>query len=125
LSETRNVWSSSSFRLLDVEVPRVDPLGENVAWSLARSPGNPARFVVVKNIREPNSIPPTLIGGDFTSAHLCDWSENGNILANVTSDNGNWNLAIFDRKGRLVRKLMTPSPPARGHIASWRKYLHR
>ena len=125
LSEGRNVWSSTLFRPLDVEVPRCDPLGENVAWSLARSAGNPMRFVAVKNVRDPNSMPPTLIGGDFASAHLCDWTENGNILANVTSDMKTWNLAIFDRKGRLMKKLLTTSPPAPGHIASWRKYLHQ
>ncbi|HEV8291207.1 MAG TPA: type II secretion system protein [Tepidisphaeraceae bacterium] len=125
LSEGRNVWSSTSFLPLDVEVPRADPLGENVAWSLARMPGSPMRFVAVKNVREPNGMPPTLIGGEFVSAHLCDWAENGNILANVTSDNKSWNLAIFDRKGRLVKKLETTSRPAPGHIASWRKYLHQ
>jgi prepilin-type N-terminal cleavage/methylation domain-containing protein len=125
LSEGRNVWSTSLYRPIDVEVPRVDPLGENVAWSLAKSPGNSMRIVAVKNVREPTSLAPTLIGGDFLSAHLCDWSENGNILANVTSDNKSWNLAIFDRKGRLVKKLQTPAAPAAGHIASWRKYLHR
>jgi prepilin-type N-terminal cleavage/methylation domain-containing protein len=125
LSESRPVWSSSTFRPLDVEVPRCDPLGENVAWSLARSVGSPMRIVAVKNIREPNGMSPTLIGGDFLSANLCDWAENGNLLANVTSDNNNWNLAIFDRKGRLVKKLTTPTPPAPGHIASWRKYLHQ
>jgi hypothetical protein len=125
LSERRTVWSSTSNQPLDVEVPRCDPLGENVAWSMARTPGNSMRFVAVKNIREPNSMPPTLIGKDFLSVHLCDWAENGNILANVTMDNKNWNLAIFDRKGRLVKKLITPSPPTSGHIASWRKYLHQ
>lgn len=125
LSEGRNVWKSIVNVPLDVEVPRCDPLGENVAWSLARSPGNPMRFVAVKNIRDSGSMPPMLIGGDFMSAHLCDWTENGNILANVTSDNRKWNLAIFDRKGRLIKKMDTPSPPAPGHIASWRKYLHQ
>src|SRR5207245_8534682 len=30
LSEGRNVWSSTTFQPLDIEVPRVDPLGENV-----------------------------------------------------------------------------------------------
>ncbi|HEV8605374.1 MAG TPA: prepilin-type N-terminal cleavage/methylation domain-containing protein [Tepidisphaeraceae bacterium] len=125
LSEAKNVWSSSGFQPLDVEVPRVDTLGENVAWSLARTTGSQMRFVAVKNVRDPNSMPPTLIGGDFASAHLCDWSENGNILANVSSDMKTWNLAIFDRKGRLVKKLDTPALPAQGHIASWRKYGHR
>ncbi len=124
-SETRNVWVSSAYQPIDVEVPRADPLGETVAWSLARSPGSVLRFVAVKNVREPSSLPPTLIGGDFQSAHMCDWSENGNILANVTSDMKKWNLAVFDRKGRLLKMLDTPAAPAAGHIASWRKYLHR
>jgi hypothetical protein len=125
LSEGRNVWSSSIYQPLDVEVPRVDPLGENVAWSLARSTSNPMRFVAVKNVRDPAGLPPTMIGGEFASAHLCDWSENGNILANVSSNMKTWNLAIFDRKGRLVKKLATPTLPTQGHIASWRKYQHR
>jgi prepilin-type N-terminal cleavage/methylation domain-containing protein len=125
LSEGRNVWHSVTYRPLDVEVPRVDTLGENVAWSLARSPGAPARIIAVKNIRDPNSIGPTLIGSEFANAHLCDWTENGNILANVSSNMTTWNLAIFDRKGRLVKKLITPSAPAQGHVASYRKYLHR
>jgi prepilin-type N-terminal cleavage/methylation domain-containing protein len=125
LSESRIVWSTTKFQPLDVEVPRVDTLGENVAWSLARSPGSRNRWVAVKNVHEPKSVELTMIGTEFTSAHLCDWSENGNILANVTMDTRNWNLAIFDRKGRLVKKLSTPTPPTQGHVASWRKYLHR
>ncbi len=118
LSEGRNVWSSSSYQPLDVEVPRVDTLGENVAWSLARTTGSMMRIIAVKNVRDPNSMALTLVGGDFKSAHLCDWSENGNILANVSSDMTTWNLAIFDRKGRLVKKLETPALPGQGHIAS-------
>jgi len=125
LSEGRNVWSSSAYQPIDVEVPRVDPLGENVAWSLAKNSGSATRIIAAKNVHEPTSLTPTLIGGDFMSAHLCDWTENGNILANVSSDNKKWNLAIFDRKGRLVKMLLTPASPAPGHIASYRKYLHR
>jgi prepilin-type N-terminal cleavage/methylation domain-containing protein len=125
LTPGKTVWSSPDFSALDIEAPRADFLGEYVAWSQARTRGSPLRVIAMKHVRDPVAQAPTLIGSEFTMAYFCDWTENGNLLANVSMDRTNYNLAIFDKKGRLVKKLETPTPPTQGHIASYRKYLHR
>ena len=81
--------------------------------------------IAIKNVRDPTSIEPTFIRAPFQSVYFCDWAENETLLANVSDNYQRWNLAIFDRKGRLIRKLATPAEPAMGVVASWRKYGHR
>jgi hypothetical protein len=106
--------------------PRVDPFGEFVAWT-DMSGGVRAVF---KPVRGPATDAPTFIGtgagpGGFQRVYFCDWTEEGQMLCNVTTDNTNFSLALFDRNGQFVRKIETDPPPARGVSASWRKYGHQ
>jgi prepilin-type N-terminal cleavage/methylation domain-containing protein len=103
-----------------LERPRIDPLGEYIAWTQ----GNPPR-IAFKHVRDPVLREPTIVGGQFLHAVFCDWSENDNLLGNVSDDSVRWYLAVFDKKGRLIKKLSAPTPPGAGYVASWRKYQHR
>jgi prepilin-type N-terminal cleavage/methylation domain-containing protein len=105
--------------------PRVDPLGEYVGWTLKT--GGRA-WAAVKAVRDHSSIPPTRYGEQFGSAYFCDWTEQGDVLANVsrTGASGAWKLVVLERRsGETKYELETDLPPIEGPIASWRKYEHR
>ena len=120
LSLGKPIYSSMDGLL---QSPRVDPMGEYVAWTNSRGSSNSA-VIAMKAIKSHSSEPPTLIGGSYGSAFFCDWTEDSKLLANITIG-GHYTLAIFDRNGRLVRKIPTAVEPAPGVVASWRKYLHK
>jgi prepilin-type N-terminal cleavage/methylation domain-containing protein len=104
--------------------PRVDGNGEFVGWTQAVATMS-QRKIAWKNVNDSTNRPPTIMDGGFTEACFCDWTEQGQILANVNAG-GTWKLVIFDRNtGRLLRELPTAMPPAAGVIASWRKYGHQ
>jgi len=104
--------------------PRVDGNGEFVGWTQAAAVTS-GRRVAWKHVNDPANRPPTIVGdgNNFTEVGFCDWTEQGQILANANRY-GTWKLTIFDRTGRLIRELPTAMPPAAGVIASWRKYGH-
>jgi hypothetical protein len=104
------------------ETPRVDPLGEYVAWTLHRTG---RAFVAFKSVGDSSLTPPTLLGQQYQHAYFCDWTEQGTLLINTSQDMQHWRLAIITRSGSLVRELSTPTPPGEGVVASWRKYEHR
>ena len=107
------------------EYPRVDLMGEFVAWTRMKGPGD-LRVIAMKPTYAPPDQPPAVIGDkDFQSVYFCDWTEQGTMLGNASTDGKNWMLVIYDRDGTLLRRLATPAPPAKGAIASWRKYGHR
>jgi hypothetical protein len=110
------------------EGPRVDPLGEYVAWTQKRTGGERGlmapKVVAVKSVSDHSSRAPTILGRQFQSIYFCDWTEQGTLLCNVNTGRG-WQLAILDRKGSVLRWLATTTPPASGAIASFRKYGHR
>ena len=82
--------------------------------------------MAVKAVSDRLSRPPTVIGDQFFGgAYFCDWTEQGDILANVSKAGGVWRLVVLRRDGTLVRELATDVPPAEGVVASWRKYEHR
>ena len=101
--------------------PRVDPLGQYVAWTLWRK-SRP--YIAYKGVNELSSAPPSLLGDQYSSAYFCDWTEQADLLANV-KDKAKWKLVILRRDGTLSRELGTDVPPAEGVVASWRKYEHR
>ncbi|HEX2971323.1 MAG TPA: type II secretion system protein [Tepidisphaeraceae bacterium] len=102
---------------------RVDPWGEWVAW---RDATHLPTQIGLRRLKDPPSTPPTLFGGEFHTLRLCDWSEDGNLLlVNATEDNQTWTLALYDKTGKLVRRIPTAVPPLANSIASWRKYGHR
>jgi prepilin-type N-terminal cleavage/methylation domain-containing protein len=104
------------------ESPRVDPMGEFVGWTIRRG-GRP--YIAVKSATELSTQEPALLGDQYRGAYLCDWTEQGDLLANVCSDGTNWRLVILNKEGVLQRELGTPAPPGEGVVASWRKYMHR
>ena len=119
---------SSDMGRLVFEGPRVEPMGEWVAWTQKRQAGgggvNAPKVVAVKNVSDHSTRPPTVLGKEFESIYFCDWTEQGTLLCNVRTG-GTWQLVIIDRKGRVVRRLPTAVPPAAGAVASYRKYGHR
>ena len=102
--------------------PRVDPMGEFVGWTIFRS-GRP--YLAFKHCKDSSLQQPNLLGGQYAGAYFCDWTEGGDVLANVKGSNGKWRLVILDRQGDLKSELGTDPAPAEGAVASWRKYEHR
>jgi prepilin-type N-terminal cleavage/methylation domain-containing protein len=115
----RKVWEKQGPRF---EWPQVDPFGEWVGWT--QGPDG-RKEIAFKHVSEPSQQPPTVLGREFRSAYFCDWTDRAEILANVSEDGQNWQLVIFARDGRLVRRLATSIPPRAGVVASFRKYGHR
>jgi prepilin-type N-terminal cleavage/methylation domain-containing protein len=123
LTPGKRVWGeprSSGVQMQ--ESPRVDPVGEYVAWTLRR--GGRAT-IALKGVRDLSSQPPTILGANYSSAYFCDWSEQGELLCNVTTGNGKWQLVLLGTDGSLRRELATDPAPSEGVVASWRKYGHR
>ena len=130
LSPARPVWTEPKgpgglSGAIANEYPRVDEMGEFVAWT--RTNGSiDKRVIAIKPVAAPPNQPPSLIGkDDFKSVYFCDWTEQGTLLGNASNDLKNWTLVIYDRQGKLLNTLPTPARPAKGTIASWRKYGHR
>ena len=110
------------------EQPRIDPLGQHVAWTQLRNgygPESAPRQIALKGILDPPHLPPAYLGREFQSIYFCDWTDQGTLLCNATEDGQRWSLLILDRKGRLVRRLPTAVSPVRGAIAAYRNYGHR
>jgi prepilin-type N-terminal cleavage/methylation domain-containing protein len=103
--------------------PRVDPTGEYIGWTQLGNGGR--HYAAFKHVRDPVALPPTVIGNPLSDTYFCDFTEQGNLLVNEGASRQTTSLAIYDRKGRLVRKLNTPFRPDWGVVASWRKYNHR
>ena len=125
MTRGKRVWEQPVSGQEALEGPRIDTMGEYIAWSARRRGGGNSRIVHVKHVNDPLSVPPTEIGEAFHSAYFCDWTEESTILANVTEDGANWMLAVFDRAGNLLRRMETDVRPAEGPVASWRKYGRR
>lgn len=119
LQQGRRIWSEQVKGRDALEGPRMDPFGEYVAWT-GRRGGN--RVIQVKHVNDPPAMPPTTIWGTFRSVYFCDWTDEGALLGNASDDGANWTLVVFDRGGRLLRRLETDPRPAEGPVASWRKY---
>ena len=115
----KRIWTERVPGSTSLEGPRMDPHGEYVGWTGRKGAD---RVIHFKHVKDPLEITPTAVGETYRSAYFCDWTEDGNILGNVTENGRDWSLAVFDRKGALLRLMATDPPPAEGPIASWRKY---
>ena len=112
-----------------IHSPAVDPFGEYVGWT-QMSGGVVTAF---KHVRDPVSRPPMIIGRNtrnpsgrsFLRVYFCDWTEQGQLLCNTTHDGVNHQLALFNTDGTFARWIPTETPPAKGVVASWRKYGHQ
>jgi prepilin-type N-terminal cleavage/methylation domain-containing protein len=129
LSPGRPVWTDPEFGALANEYPRVDPMGEFVAWTKRRSGSGEPCAIALKAINDAPNRPPTLIGMQdemrFQSVYFCDWTEQGQLLGNASRDGVNWDLVVYDRNGKFMRTMETAVRPLKGSIASWRKYGHQ
>jgi prepilin-type N-terminal cleavage/methylation domain-containing protein len=119
LAAGKRIWAEQVAGFDTLECARMDPLGEFVAWT---GPGGAGRRIQFKHVNDPPAAVPTAIGEGFRSVYFCDWTEDGTLLGNASEDGRNWSLVVFDKQGRVVRRLETAVPPAEGPIASWRKY---
>jgi hypothetical protein len=81
----------------------------------------------LRRLKDPASTPSTTFGDEFRYIQVCDWSEDGNLLlVNAAETDANKStLALYDKTGKLVRKIPTAVPPRGFTTASWRKYGHR
>ena len=123
LARGKRLWEEKAAGSSALEMPRIDPNGEYVAWTGQASGG---RSIQLKHVNDPLEMPPTQIGRDlFKSVYFCDWTEEGTLLGNASEDGKNWVLVLFDRNGKLLRRIETDVRPAEGPVASWRKYGHQ
>lgn len=107
-NERKAIWRDASNDIEDWSA-ELDPLGEFVAWTRARSPGTGTpKSVAVKRFDADSSEFPMMIGSSFETAAFCSWSVRSEILAAVT-ENGKTSLALFASDGRPIRKLNTPN----------------
>ena len=120
MARGKRIWEERVSGQNSLEGPRMDPHGEYVAWTGFRRGTD--KIIHFKHVNDPPEITPTAIGEQFLRAYFCDWTEEGTILGNVTENGRDWSLAVFDKKGTLLRLMATDPPPAEGPIASWRKY---
>jgi hypothetical protein len=123
LSPGKPVYEEPGANVIENEYPRVDMMGEYVAWT--RHDGD-AAAIAFKHINEAPARPPSLlIPKGYRYAYFCDWTDQGTMLANVSADGQNWVLAVVDRDDNLLRVMQTAVPPSKGVVASWRKYGHK
>ena len=126
MARGKRLWSEPATGTAALEMPRIDPNGEFVAWTGQSGGGGGGRAIQMKHVNDPPELPPTTIGRDlFKSVYFCDWTEEGTLLGNASEDGRTWSLVIFDRTGKLLRTLATDIRPVEGPVASWRKYGHQ
>ena len=122
LSLGKRVWVDTNTGLLSKNpYPRADPFGEYVAWT-ARGGGS----IAIKHVNDPMDRPPAYVKAEgYAMNYMCDWTDDGRLLVNVSANGRDFSLAIIDKDGRVARKLGTAAPPSQGVVAAWRKYGHR
>lgn len=127
MSPGRVVWRDPTASVHPPHLwPRVDAGGEFVGWSQVVPGNTEGRRIAWKPVNARPGERPTIITGNSEDICFCDWTEDGQILANRKGQNGRWRLVIIDRNSsRILRELPTDMPPTRGAVASWRKYEHR
>ena len=126
LTPGKVIWSSSQITTMDDrQLPKIDPQGEWAAWTETKGGKTGKASVAVKLVTAPSERPPDLLGSDYNGAYFCDWTEQGELLCNVSRDGIKWRLVILDTGGQLKRELSTTLDMGPGVVASYRKYMHR
>jgi prepilin-type N-terminal cleavage/methylation domain-containing protein len=119
----RTIWADTGNDVEDGH-PRVDHLGEYVAWTRGRFPGaGTPKCIAIKLAKARPEQAPDMIGAGFADAHFQNWTASGDILATIKKD-GMYQLAIFSRDGNLLRIIESPSPLSGGPHARWRRFEH-
>ena len=101
--------------------PQVDPAGEWVAWSFNGE-------LYIHGLRDSSFTPAHLLRlpNEYTEVEFGDWTEDSRIVVTATTYRGGNNvLALVGTDGRFVRTIPVTVPPARGMVATYRKYEHR
>ena len=99
--------------------PKIDPLGEWVAWSRSG-------IVWVKSLRAPSRDAASRVALPYSYAEFCDWTADSRLLVNGRrAGNGRDELAIASIDGKVVRPIPTTVRPAPGSVGAYRKYQHR
>jgi prepilin-type N-terminal cleavage/methylation domain-containing protein len=123
MSPARPIYLQAGGSVTGNEYPRMDPMGEYVAWTQTNGDSGKIAF---KHVNEAATRPPGIIlPAGYRSAYFCDWTEDGTILANASENGRDYVLLVVDRDGHVRRRMQTAIPPSKGVIASWRKYGHR
>jgi len=118
-TQGRVIWRgarSSAFN------PRVDPMGEYVAW------GGGGAATSLKRLRDGLSVPPIALQlqGGYRAPCFCDWTEDGNLLvAAYAPPNTVARLLVVTRDGKVLRELMRIERGDDVYMAAWRKYTHQ
>jgi prepilin-type N-terminal cleavage/methylation domain-containing protein len=102
----------------DLMFPRIDPLGEWVAWTSA------FQAVAIHSLHDHSLTPPTLISGPYRVVRFCDWTEDSQLLVIGMTPNGA-ELAVLTKRGDLVRKIPTDVQPDFFVPAAYRKFGHQ
>ena len=110
-------------------VPRVDKTGTWMAWTAPEfKEPRYGRLIGVARVDRGPTVQSWFVGADFGDCVFCDWTDDGNILANVREQTQprqrGWCLAILDKEGKLLRRIPTDVPPAPESGASWRHARH-
>ena len=123
LTPGKTIWSSSQMVSMDDrQLPKIDIGGEWAAWTETKA-GKAS--VALKSVNAPSTYPPDLLSTDYKNAYFCDWTEQGDLLCNVSRDGTIWRLVILDTGGKLKKELATSLNMGPGVVASYRKYMHR
>ena len=115
LSLARPVYSAPASSPEKRLVPRADSTSERVAWTELE--GLPQPMVYLKAVNGRSTDLPFAIGGQYKGAYFCDWTEQDELLCNVTSNGTDWKLVILDTNGLLKREM--PTPPTGEVQRSW------
>jgi prepilin-type N-terminal cleavage/methylation domain-containing protein len=121
----RRIYSGGS----ECANPRVDPMGEWVAWQGGF--GKHPYGLAIKRLQDPLWAPAQQIPAPFYGTWFCDWTEDGNLLVALLSTDASgspspFTLAVMDRNGKVLREIR--QFPFTGKVrpeATWRKYTHQ
>ena len=123
LTPGKVIWKDTSEPYRVWGPPQIDPSGEWVAWTHFNW-GSGAVGIALKQVKAPTSLPPRIITPGYLIV-FCDWTEDGNMLVNISDVYPTWQLAIMNKNGELLRRLATPVPVAQYSTATWRRYGHQ
>jgi hypothetical protein len=123
LTPGKMIWKDSSEPYRVWGPPQIDPSGEWVAWTHF-SWREGGLGIALKRVKAPSYLPPDIITPGYKIV-FCDWTDDGNLLVNISEKYPTWQLAIMNKKGQILRRLATPVPPAQYSTATWRRYGHQ
>lgn len=120
----RSIWTDPDNNTVDFYA-RIDHMGEWIAWTRGRVPGQTMEMAVaIKRMDDHSSKPPELLGLEYASVIFNDWTPNGHLLVTLRKSEGRV-MAVMDRHGRVLWELQSLGVdlhPGTAPGASWRRY---